>query len=172
MATSTYNLIASQVVGSGGASSITFSSIPATYTDLVVKVSARDTSTADASGNYYTIAFNTGGTYSAKYLQGNGSSASSGNLGGLAGISASSASGSTAYTFSNDEIYIPNYAGSNAKSYSVDTVTEHNATGAYATLVAGLWSGTGAITKIVLAPSISASFVQYSTFYLYGINNS
>lgn len=148
-------------------SSVTFSNIPQGYEDLKIVVSARDTSTSDAGGNYYTIAFNTGGTYSAKYLQGRGSTAASAALASLAGIADSNAS--TAFTFSNDEIYILNYRSSNQKSYSIDSVTENNATLAYATIVAGLWSGTAAITTVTLTPSSSASFLANSTFTLYGI---
>jgi len=169
MANPTYNLIASQVVGSGGASSITFSSIPATYTDLKVVASCRDTRAVVS--NTLTIAFNTGGTYSSKLLEGSGSAASSSNdtTGAVADINSASA---TANTFSNTEIYIPNYTSSNAKSFSADSVSETNGTTVYSSLIAGLWSGTGAITTIKLTPAVSASFVQYSTFYLYGINNS
>jgi hypothetical protein len=148
------------------AASVTFANIPQTgYTDLKVVVSARDTSSSDAKGSYYTIAFNGGSSYAGRYLQGNGSSAISGVLAQLAGISTTSTS--TSNTFCNDEIYIPNYTSTSAKSYSVDTVTENNATGAYATLVAGSWSG-AAVTTITFTPSVG-SFVQYSTFSLYGI---
>lgn len=160
-----YKIASSELTTS--TASVTFSNIPSGYTDLKIVVSGRDTSSSDAGGNYYTIAFNTGGTYSARYLQGRGSTAASATLASLAGIADSSAS--TASTFCNDEIYIPNYTSSNQKSYSVDSVTENNATLAYATMVAGLWSGTASITTIVLAPSSSASFVANSTFTLYGI---
>lgn len=141
--------------------------VPSGYTDLRLLVSSRDTSTGDEGGNYYTIAFNGTGTMTTKYIQGNGSSVPSGGLNNLAGISTSSSS--TANTFCNDEIYIPNYGLTGAKSYTVDTVTENNSTKAYATLVTGIWSGSGAITSITLAPSSSASFVAGSTFTIYGI---
>ena len=79
----------------------------------------------------------------------------------------------TANTFGNMEIYIPNYAGSSNKSVSVNQVGEDNAATAYATLLAGLWSNTAAITSIKLTPfSGGASFVQYSTAYLYGVKNA
>jgi hypothetical protein len=75
----------------------------------------------------------------------------------------------TASSFSSGEIYIPNYAGSTNKSYSIDSVTEQNATGALAELIAGLWSQTAAITQITLS---SSNFQQYSTAYLYGVSNA
>jgi hypothetical protein len=146
--------------------SVTFDNIPQTgYTDLKIVISARDTSTSDAKGSYYTIAFNGGSSYAGRYLQGNGSSANSGTLAQLAGIADTSAS--TANTFCNDEIYIPNYRSTTAKAYSVDSVTENNAAGAYATLVAGSWSG-AAVTTITFTPSVG-SFVAGSTFSLYGL---
>ena len=46
MANPTMTLIASNTVGSGGVASVTFSSIPATYTDLILKSSSRDTTTS------------------------------------------------------------------------------------------------------------------------------
>jgi len=47
----TYTLISSVTVGSGGAATMTFSSIPQTYTDLLVRVSARNTSTSGSGLN-------------------------------------------------------------------------------------------------------------------------
>jgi len=148
-------------VGSGGAASITFDSIPDTYTDLKVLVSGR-CSTTDTTA---TIAFNTGGTYTRKTLVGSGSAASSNTSAVDFRISQS---GDTASTFGNSEIYIPNYAASTTKSYSVDAVNENNATAAFQAITAGLWNQTAAITSIVLTPG-SGDFVEHSTATLYGI---
>jgi hypothetical protein len=167
----TYTLIASSTVGAGGASSIDFTSIPATFTDLVIKLSARSNNGA-VTGNL-AIQFNGSATsFSRKVVRGNGSSASStGNADNyVADIVGNTA---TASTFGNWEIYIPNYAGNTNKSYSVDTVTENNATEAWQYLLAGLWSNTAAITSIKLLDlSASFNFVQYSTAYLYGVKNA
>ena len=165
----TYYLIASNTVGAGGAASVVFNSIPNTYTDLLIKFSAKDNS-ASTGGNIINVSFNTGGTLSDKLLYGNGSSAASGSYAGMVGEVDTSAT--TANTFSNNEIYIPNYTSSNAKSFSTDGVTENNATLAYATLNAGLWTKTPqeAITSITI--SNANTIQQYSTFYLYGIKNS
>jgi len=174
MATSTYNLIASQVVGSGGASSITFSSIPQTYTDLKLVISARSTSTSGAIG--FQFNGDTGSNYSWRRIIGNGSSASSGSGTAVTGVAGDeTGTDLTASTFSNNEMYIPNYSVSGiAKSVSVDGVTENNATTAYAQLTANLWTGTGAITQITILSygGSSANLAQNSTFYLYGIKNS
>lgn len=148
-------------VGSGGAASITFSSIAAGYTDLKLLVSGR-CSTTDTTA---TIAYNTGGTYTRRTLLGSGSAATSNTSAVDFRISQS---GDTASTFGNSEIYIPNYAGSTTKSYSVDSINENNATAAFQAITAGLWNQTAAITSIVLTPG-SGNFAEHSTATLYGI---
>jgi hypothetical protein len=171
----TYEAIATVTVGSGGASSIDFSSIPATYSDLAIKASLR--STVSQTNDYGIIQFNgdTGSNYPWLQLAGNGASASSsgGTSNGALTLRYSSAN-ATATTFGSDELYIPNYTDSTYKSISSDTVSENNgaaASDAIASLWAGLWNNTAAITSISLKPA-SGSFVQYSTATLYGIKNS
>ena len=172
MANPTMTLIGSPItVGSGGVSSVTFSSIPATYTDLIVKASTRST---DTSANFTAIGMQLNGNESSaswKLLYGNGSGAYSGSNSGYADTGFSSSANTTTNTFANMEIYLPNYTSSNYKSWSVDSTTENNATEAIASMRAGLWSNTAAITSIALS-SRAGNFIQYSTFYLYGISNS
>lgn len=157
-------LISSVTVGSGGASSIDFNSIPQTFTDLCLVLSNR------GPGDIK-ITFNGSGTSaSRRSLSGSGSSVSSGSgSDGYAGRS--TPSGNTANTFSNTMIYIPNYAGSTNKSYSVDSVDEQNGNPAYQVLIAGLWSDTSAITSLSVSDYGGGGqpFVQYSTAYLYGL---
>jgi hypothetical protein len=155
-------------VGSGGASSITFSSIPQGYTDLVIKISVRDS----GSGPYQLSGrFNgdSGINYSNTLLQANGNSASSGNSanGNAVLFGLSGGSSETSNVFAINEIYIPNYTGSNYKSFVSDAVTENNGSVSYQYLTAGLWRSTSAITSITALAT--NSFVQYSTFALYGI---
>jgi hypothetical protein len=168
----TYTLISSVTVGSGGASSIAFSSIPATYTDLCLKVSARDTFSAVSVIAQLKFNANSVG-YSFKRLRGSGSVADSYGESGATEMNlynTSVGASATSNTFSNYEIYIPNYAGSSNKSFSVDSVTENNATEAYAVLFAGLWANAAAITSISIVPT--TLFAQYSSAYLYGISNA
>jgi len=155
-------------VGAGGAANIDFTSIPGTYTDLMIVLSGRS-SRADTNDEVI-VRFNGSTTgYSYKELQGNGSSATSfGNTNNGIYRGAVPAANYTSNTFSNNQIYIPNYAGSTAKSVSEDTTAENNGTGTRMTIIAGLWSGTAAITQVTLTPEV-ASFVQYSTATLYGI---
>jgi hypothetical protein len=167
----TYQLISSNTVGSGGVASVTFSSIPGTYTDLLLKVNARSiAAVTNADVNCY---FNGDSTsFSWKVLQGNGSVASSAGASSTSGrLGIMPAATATSSTFSNIETYIPNYAGANNKSFSSDSVMENNATLSYNELGANLWSDTSAINSIEIV-SGNGNFVQYSSFYLYGIKNS
>ena len=172
----TYEAIATVTVGSGGATNIEFTSIPSTFTDLLLKVSVRDSRPTNEY-NFLEISFNgSASTYVQRDIGGNGSIAysSTDDLGANKPYIFTNAAGSTSSTFSNGEIYIPNYAGSNAKSFSIDGVTENNATAARAVLSAGRWSGTSAITSIKLLTYSGGSqtIQQYSTATLYGIKNS
>jgi hypothetical protein len=169
----TFEAIATVTVGSGGAADITFSSIPATYTDLLVKFSVR----SSLSGVDHQVRINVnstgvGSNFSLRQLQGNGASVSSSTSttgwftgGTMPGTSA------TANTFGSIELYIPNYAGSSNKSMSVDAVGENNATTAYAEFNAVLYSNTAAISSLSFTGA-SGDFVQYSTATLYGIKKN
>ena len=150
------------------AASVTFSNIPQTgYTDLKVVASARS-DRSDTSDNII-ISFNGLTTnLSYRYVQGNGASASS-SSGSTGYVGSQDASTATVSTFGNAEYYIPNYTSSNYKSVSSDAVDETNATNAYATLTAQLWSAVAAITSINLKPQVGSNFVQYSTFSLYAL---
>jgi hypothetical protein len=165
----TFELIASSTVGITPVTDVTFSAIASTWTDLVLKVSVRGGS---ASVNQsYRVTFNGSSTtgLTMRRVYGDGASAASDTGTSLEAVGSTA----TANTFSNDEIYIPNYAGSTNKSFSVDNVGETNATTAYALLHAGLRSNTDAITSIVLtAIGAGGSFLQHSSFYLYGVKNA
>lgn len=154
-------------VGSGGVATIDFTSIPATYTDLRLVLSSRNT--ADNVSASITFNNDTGSNYSYARIIGSGASGSGDNTSGAANISiyGSEPSSFTATVFSNAEIYIPNYAGSNYKSTLINSVLENNASTSYVTFVAGLWSSTSAINRVTLSTSLL--FTQYSTASLYGI---
>ena len=165
-----YNFIASSTVGVLGSATVSFTSIPATYTDLLVKLSARG---SGVNSNEIRLTFNSNtSSYSNKTLYGSGSSAGSLTTGtAYAYCGEVGAASTTASTFSNHEIYIPNYTSANYKSLSVDGVAENNsATNNQLHLIADLWSNTAAITSITLAMDGAFVYSQYSTFYLYGIN--
>ena len=166
----TYTLISSVTVGSGGAANIEFTSIPATYTDLVVLLSGRTTSNDDQR---IEIQFNNSSSnLSQRRLYGEGTNVASDAPAGAIQPTAIPENDYTANTFGNFQMYIPNYTSSNNKSVSIDVVTENNATTAYQMFLAGLWSDSSVITSIKMIPMSSGNFAQYSTAYLYGISNA
>jgi hypothetical protein len=173
MANETMTLIASSTVGAGGAGSIDFTSIPQTYTDLLVKVSGRD-GRASVGGFLY-VKFNNSSTGYANsiWLRGLGNSVNSdldyaGTRINLNFVNTGTSA--TASTFGNVEIYVPNYALTTAnKLVSVDGVTENNATSAFDIITATGWNNTSAITQLTLYPTDATNFAQYSSASLYGI---
>jgi hypothetical protein len=164
------NMVAIQTVtvGSGGASSIDFTNIPQTYTDLLLLTSLRNTSSSWEG--WYLYFNNSNSNLSVRYLLGQGSAASSGSISSGYGGTVPGAN-VTASTFENSCVYVPNYAGSNNKSYSSDNVAENNSTVGYQNLIAGLWSQTSAITRFTIYP-VGGTFVQYSTATLYGVTSA
>jgi hypothetical protein len=169
----TFELIASSTVGSGGAASIDFTSIPSTFTDLVVKISGRTTRTNYFDNLNFRLNGSTTSNNEIYLISYDGTTVLSGastNIGGEV-ISAITGSTATSNTFGNAEVYIPNYAGSTYKSFSADAVTENNATANRTGLTAITWQNTAVITYINISPQ-NGTFVQYSTAYLYGVKNA
>jgi hypothetical protein len=176
-----YQLIVAVTVGSGGAAEIEFASIPSTYTDLKLVHSTRGSQAGyHTQGIRLTVNGTTSG-YTTRILGSDGLNAvAATNPYSVTSASISTfgaGADSTANTFGNSEIYIPNYAGSNNKSISTDSVTENNNTvSIYKTQMyfgAVVLSNTAAITSIKIAPETGeGNFVQYSTAYLYGIGGA
>lgn len=167
----TLNLISKQTLGVN-TSSVTFSNIPQTYTDLRVVVSTR---IDNANGGMFVRLNNSSTNYSSRRLY-----ADSGSMGSDAGSSSSffmwtTGTWATSSTFGSNSIYIPNYTSSNYKSVEINSVNENNSSSPWAMgLVNGLWSDTSAVTSIVFIPEGAGTpnFVSGSTFYLYGIDKS
>lgn len=164
----TYKLIEAKTLASAAAS-VEFTSIPSTYTDLLVVVSCR--LSRATNGGALNVNFNSSGSnLTEKNMWGNGTSAVSGT--DIALVALVPGANTTASTFSNFQLYVPNYASSNNKSWSSDFVSENNATAGYDGFVAGLWSQTAAITAIKFVDNGAGNLETNSTFYLYGIKNS
>jgi hypothetical protein len=166
----TFSKLASVAVGSGGASTISFSNIPQNYKDLCLKISARTTNAyfRDSVDIKFNGALTSAGT--SKDILAQGTSVVSQSLSNLY-VQIEGNSGTTANIFGNAEIYIPNYTSSNNKSLSIDAVTENNAAADNSlNLSPGLWSNSAAINAISLDGG--GDFMQYSTATLYGIKNS
>jgi len=165
----TYVKIASVTVTAATVTNIEFTSIPATYDDLVVHALARGTRTGFPADDLV-IQFNGVTTgYSGRRLYANGTSVSSDTQSDIRGFI--SDADSTSNAFGSNMFYIPNYRGSTNKSVSVDMAAETNATNAPLGIYAGLWSNTAAITSIKMFGN-NGNIVQHSTFTLYGIKKS
>ena len=163
----TYTLISSVTVGSGGAASMSLTSIPATYTDLLVKLSLRSANNVSD----VLVNFNSAGNNSTwRRLLGEASASSdSGSNGASLLINMST---TDANIFATNQMYIPNYTSSNNKSFATEAAIEKNsATGTARQILTGLWSNSAAITSISFTGT-SGNFAEYSTAYLYGISNA
>ena len=168
----TFRKIQTVTVGSGGATDITFSSIPQTYTDLKIVLSGRSTQGNIYGGGRLEFNSDTASNYKWRRILGSGSSVSFDSSTSATSITNWDVVGasSTASVFSIQEFYIPNYTSSNQKSVSINSIGENNSTEAYMGFIGGLWTSTAAITSIKLY-SASNNFVQYTTATLYGISN-
>lgn len=163
-------LISSVTVGAGGAASISFSSIPQTYTDLTIVHSIRNNAGAGGVSDFLQMDLNSdtsGANYSWRMLVGTGSAASSQS--GTFGLIGKYVQNATVSTFGNGLICIPNYSITGVKTASGDSVTENDAANAEQAIFAYKWSGTAAITSIKLSSNGGQTLSQYSTAYLYGI---
>lgn len=167
----TMTLIETKTLASAVAS-VVFSSIPQDGTDLMLVCSTRASGAVISQLN---IQFNSSGgtSYSDRTLEGDGSSTASSTRTSqsLTRITANPGTNATANTFSNVQIYIPNYTSSSAKSVSSEAVTENNGTLAYQSIVAGYWNNTAAITSITLTDQNSGNLVIGCMFSLYKITS-
>jgi hypothetical protein len=144
----TMTLIETKTLGTAAAS-IEFTSIPQNGTDLYFLISAR-TNDPGLEDLYISLNGSTSG-FTSRALEGQGAAASSSTVARYLGTINGAAQ--TANTFGNVSLYIPNYSGATNKSFSVDAVTENNATTAIQTIAAGLWSNTAAITSVAFTPT-------------------
>ena len=169
----TYTLIASNTLGASAAS-VTFSSIPADYTDLVVRFSTRKINTSQ--GFRVTVNSITSGYSETILWSGSGivfsDRASSVAAWGTGGYLVTDGTGQTSNTFGSGEFYIPSYTASQNKPISSITVEEDNSSGGnQMSATAHLLSNTAAITSITFN-GYSGDWAATSSFYLYGISNA
>ena len=166
----TYELIEAKTLGSAVAS-VTFTSIPQTFTDLQLLISSRATqNVARELIKIYPNGSTANNTRILLFGYDSGSVASGSDTDKSIGWQ--SGNSTTANTFANGSVYFSNYTNSNYKSYSADVVAENNSSSSWiVNLNASLWSDTAAITSIEIACETS-TFAVNSTFYLYGIKNS
>lgn len=169
----TYTLIASNTL-STSASFVTFSSIPQTYTDLLVRYSHRSThASVTVNGQLYINNVTSGTKYSSTSLSGDGSAASSTRESNTNKIYYPTGTGSsaTSNTFGSGEVYIPNYTASQNRVVSGFGVSETDATAAQIEIRAQLYRDTTAVTRLDFYLNFG-DLASGSSFFLYGIKNS
>ena len=169
----TYELIASTVLNTT-ATSITFSSIPATFEDLVIRASYR-ISAAGLYGGNPLMRFNGDGAgttlYSNTAIGGTGSAANPTTQSsiGFALLQSSDSAGNTANVFTSTEVYIPKYLSTDSKPLNVFKAAEQfSATNEFHN-ISNLYRGSSGISSIVIS---GVTFIADSKFYLYGIKKS
>lgn len=153
------------------ASFIEFTNIPQTYTDLIIKFAGRLAGNYEPGNAGVHINFNGSSTnFSGKRFEAYNNSLGSDNVSTLIGT-IGGGSLVTANTFTNFELYIPNYTSNNNKSISTDFVSEDNDSSPTYDLgfVGTIWNNTAAITSIKIIPSFDLA--QNSKATLYGIKN-
>lgn len=153
----TYSKLAEVTLGSSAAF-IELNNIPQNYNDICVLYSLRGNT---IQGVY--LQFNSStNNFTGIYLYSDATNVSSASLARYAGSINNSAS-----TFTNGCLYIPNYAGTNNKSFSIDEVYDQPTSAGNLNFISGLWSSPSAISSIKI--EAANSLTQNSTIYLYGV---
>ena len=167
--TNSFESIATVTVGSGGQSSISFSSIPSTYKHLQIRAIAQDSATNPPYNAGLTFNSDSGSNYAVHWIAGDGATASS-----FANYNTTYIefgylnSYTTATSYSACVIDILDYADTNKyKTSRMLQGYDKNGSGRV-DLTSGLWRSTSAISTITIS-SLGTSLRQYSHFALYGI---
>jgi len=163
-----FESIATVTVGSGGASSIEFTSIPSTFAHLQVRLIGRS-STTGANGDYFNLQLNgdTGSNYALHAIYGDGSAAYSTALSSVSYMywSRLATTSHSANIFGAGVFDILDYA-STSKATTVRGIQGYDSNGGGRLyLNSGLWTSTAAVTSI----KMTFTWGQHSTAALYGI---
>lgn len=176
--TNSYESISTVTVGSGGASTVTFSSIPSTYQHLQFRIYARSTIAGTSSDNIaFRINGDTGSNYSTHNLYGTGLGAYAAAFAGLSYAylpSTIASSGNLANTFAGVVVDVLDYANTNKNTtiralggYDENANSGPSVYDNRIQLSSAFWNNTAAVNSLVF--QTSGNFAQYTTFALYGI---
>ena len=171
LSTNNFSSIATVTVGSGGASSITFSSIPSTYTHLQIRGISRSTYAGSGDGTIVQFNGDTGSNYAYHLLIGTGSSVVSASATSYTNMYVGDTTGSTSTSgmFGAFVLDLLDYANTNKyKTLRTLNGNDQNGSGSVR-FVSGLWQNSAAVNTITINSFNSAGFSQYSSFALYGI---
>jgi hypothetical protein len=178
---STYTLIKGETLASSAAS-YTFTAIPSTFTDLVVRASIRSNYAGTLDFSAVTLnATTTGSLYSNTFVGGYSDGVESGRDSNLSNPASQTTGGAitgntaTSNTFASFELYLPLYAGTATKAFSTASVAENNSAASGESAIramASLFRNTAGITEIKLAAQTGTNLLTGSSFYLYGVKSS
>lgn len=171
--TNAYFSIATTTVGSGGASSVDFTSIPSTYTHLQVRYLARGSFAGNEIQMRMRLNSDTGSNYARHLLEGDGATAAayataSGNLMALGSIPAATG---TASAFGAGVVDILDYTNTNKYTTSRALSGQDRNGAGTIDLASSLWMNTNAVTTVSVFPD-SGNLTQYSIVALYGIKGA
>lgn len=164
--------IYTQVVGAGGAATVTFNNIPQGFMDLIIKFSVRSTS-SDSGTNWVDgsgIQFNNTTIGSMTQLYGTGVGAGTGRGLNAMYMGVVNSNVSNSNTFTTGELYIPNYTSGIFKQAILDTVAEVNTANALMHSIANHWINSSPLTSIKFLCG-NGSWAQGSSFTVYGVLN-
>lgn len=167
----TYTLISSNTLGSAAAS-VSFTSIPNIYTNLIIRCSARRSASGLTDLTFYLNSDSATNAYT--YMQSSGSAATGGNVtsSSIKSLNTVPSTAETASTFGSIEITIPFKNSTAANAVGVFGVGENNGATGYVNNAAGLRvTGTGTISSVTINPG-AGSFDTGSSFYLYGLTQA
>jgi len=167
-----YESIATVTVGSGGSSSISFTSIPSTYQHLQIRMLARtNASSANGSGILRYNGDTSSSNYTYHEIVGNGSSVSAYGSAAPESNQISTTTAGTALTnnFGVGITDLLDYSNTNKYTTQRNLGGYDNNGSGQVRFNSGLWMNTAAITSITITPNAGTAFVEYSSFALYGI---
>lgn len=166
----TYELISSSALTADTAT-IVISSIPATYDDLRIFLTARSVIGNGAVQENVSVQFNaSSANFTSRRFYGDGATLTSDAPSGNINTSIIPASGATASVFGQLEMIVMQYANTTYnKSFLIDSIAETNGSTKYSTMYHGLWSQTSAITSITFTLPTGV-FATHSTVSVYGIS--
>lgn len=166
----TYTPIAT-LSSTGSTATFSFTSIPSTYTDLVLSLSLRSSFAISAHDTLIRVNGSTSTLYSRTRLQGDGSSATSSRNTSQTGFYSGQVEGANTGSgiFSTQIVQLMNY--SNTTTFKT-FISRNNTPTDFTDAIVGLWRSTSAINQIDILNADGSNWVSGSTATLYGIKSA
>ncbi len=168
-----YDSIAN-AVGTGSSGTITFSSIPSTYTHLQIRYIGRVTNSDTADNIFVQFNSDTGSNYAWHYLQGDGASAAASGATSQSKILSGRVSAATAGSdvMGAGVLDLLDYSKAN-KYKTLRTLTGQDRNGGgVSVMTSGLWQNTAAVSTITITNGSGTNFTTTTQFALYGIRGN